>query len=197
MDSRWPAVGVALAALAAAATVRALAPGAAAVCGPDDFECWDPYETTARLATWSLGLAAAGALAPALVRHRLADLVGAPLALGGGFWLLVATVFSSPGSRWPCGLAACPDPAALATLFSLAWGLAAASVLLHALRAPPRRGATLAAGASLGLLPPGVGLLLSNHGGAVDAAGYGMLAVATGAALAAWALLRRPGRGSA
>lgn len=198
MDSRWLAVAVALVALAASTVAGALAPGTEAVCPPEAFECWDPYELTARMATWSLGLAAAAALVPAFVRHRAADLLAVPASLAGGLWIFLGTVFSSPGTPSPCRFAACPEPAAEGALFSLAWGVASASLLLHALRAPPRRGATVAAGVAIGLLPPGVGLLLSGHGGPVDAAAYALLAAALAGTLASWALLRpRPGRASA
>lgn len=198
MDSRWLAVALALVALATAAAAQALALGPEAVCGPDDFECWDPYETTARLAKWALGFATAGALLAALARHRIADLAGFTVALVGGFWTLMAIVFSSPGSESPCGFAWCPDPAAVAALFSLVWGFVVASLMLRLLRAPPRRGATVAAGVALGLLPPGAGLLLTNHGGLVDVAAYAMLALAAAGGLVAWGLLRRPsGRESA
>lgn len=192
MDSRWRVIGLALAAFLVAIVAEALALGPEALCGPDDIECWDPYETTARMATWALGLATAGALLPALVRHRMAGIAAVPVALAGGFWLLVATMFSSPGSRFPCRFAWCPDAALVATAFSLMWGLVVASLLLHALRARPRRGATLAAGVALGLLLPAAGLVLSNHGGTVAAAAYGMLGLAFATAVASWALLRRP-----
>src|SRR5688500_15085875 len=62
MDVRIPPAVAAALLGAAGIVLRLVAPGAEALCGPDDFECWDPLETVARVCLWCAGVAV-GALA--------------------------------------------------------------------------------------------------------------------------------------
>lgn len=128
MDARGPpALAAALVGLAGIG-LWIVAPGAEALCGPDDFECWDPLETVARVYFWCAGAALAALALSWLARGRWWRVAVATLGAGAAPMIFILAAFTSPTTG--CTVDPCVPRVPVVLSAGAAWGWAIGSIPL-------------------------------------------------------------------